>query len=98
MSEKEGWQSKSVNIKKGEGMENPRIKIDVRDIPNVADRPKKVSEELDKIESGEYAEIIADDERMLKLAPQMMKGIGKAEFIRSWKGDDGFYYSLIKKK
>ena len=83
MSEKEGWQSKIVNIKKGEGMENPRIKIDVRDIPNVADRPKKVSEELDKIESGEYAEIIADDERMLKLAPQMMKGIRKAEFIRS---------------
>ncbi|MCD6099607.1 MAG: hypothetical protein J7K33_03385 [Candidatus Marinimicrobia bacterium] len=79
-------------------MEEARIKIDVRNMPNVADRPKKVSRDLDKIESGEYAEIVADDERMLQLAPQMIKRIGKTDFIRSWKGDDGFYHTLIKKK
>jgi len=79
-------------------MEEAKIKIDVRNMPNVADRPKKVSRDLDKIESGEYAEIVADDERMLQLAPQMIKGVGKADFIRSWKGDDGFYHTLIKKK
>jgi len=79
-------------------MEEAKIEIDVRNMPNVADRPKKVSSELDKIESGEYAEIVADDERMLKLAPQMIKSIGKADFIKSWKGNDGFYHVLIKKK
>jgi len=79
-------------------MEKTKILIDVRNMPNVADRPKKVSRELDKIESREYAELIADDERMLKLAPQMIKSIGKADFIKSWKGDDGFYYTLIRKK
>ena len=79
-------------------MEEAKIKIDVRNMPNVADRPKKVSRELDKIESGEYAEIVADDERMLQLAPQVIKGIGKADFVKSWKGDDGFYHTLIKKK
>jgi|AntAceMinimDraft_14_1070370.scaffolds.fasta_scaffold219802_1 TusA-related sulfurtransferase len=79
-------------------MEEPRIMIDVRNMPKVADRPKRVSRELDNIESGEYAEIIADDEKMLKLAPQMIKGIGKADFIKSWEGDDGFYHTLIKKK
>jgi len=67
-------------------------------MPNVADRPKKVSAELDKIESKEYAEIVSDDEKMLKLAPNMMKSIGKADFIKSWKGDDGFYHTLIEKK
>ena len=71
-------------------MEEAKIKIDVRNMPNVADRPKKVSRGLDKIESGEYAEIVADDERMLQLAPQMIKAIGKADFIKVWKGDDGF--------
>lgn len=79
-------------------MEEPTIMIDVRNMPKVADRPKKVSKELDKIESGEYAEIIADDEKMLKLAPQMIKGIGKADFINAWEGDDGFYHTLIKKE
>ncbi len=79
-------------------MEEPKIKIDVRNMPNVADRPKKVSEELDKIESREYAEVISDDERMLELAPKMVAAIGKAEFIRSWKGEDGFYHTLIRKK
>lgn len=78
-------------------MDNPKIKIDVRNMPNVADRPKKVLKELDKIESGEYAEIVAGDEKMLKLAPKMIASIGKAEFIRSWRGEDGFYYTLIKK-
>ena len=79
-------------------MDEPRIMIDVRNMPKIADRPTKVSKELDKIESGEYAEIIADDEKMLKLAPQMIKRIGKADFIKSWKGDDGFYHTLIKKE
>jgi uncharacterized protein (DUF2249 family) len=79
-------------------MEEPRIMIDVRNMPKVADRPKRVSGELDKIESGEYAEIIADDEKMLKLAPKMIESIGKADFVRTWKGDDGFYHTLIKKK
>ena len=67
-------------------------------MPNVADRPRKVSTELDNIEPGDYAEIVADDERMLQLAPKMIEGIGKADFIKSWKGNDGFYHSLIKKK
>ena len=67
-------------------------------MPKVADRPKRVSGELDKIESGEYAEIIADDEKMLKLAPKMIESIGKADFVRTRKGDDGFYHTLIKKK
>lgn len=53
-------------------MEEAKIIIDVRNMPSIAGRPKKVSEEVDKIEQGEYAEIIADDERMLKLAPQMI--------------------------
>ena len=79
-------------------MEEAKIIIDVRNMPNVADRPKKVSRELDKIESGEYAEIISDDERMLKMAPQMVENIGKAEFIKSWKGEDGFYHVIVKKK
>jgi TusA-related sulfurtransferase len=79
-------------------MEKPKIIIDVRNMPNVAERPKKGSRELDKIESGEYAEIIADDERMLKLAPQMMKSIGKADFIKSWKGNDEFYHTLVRKR
>ena len=79
-------------------MEDAKITIDVRNMPNVSDRPKKVSKELDKIGSGEYAEIVADDERMLKLAPKMIESIEKAEFVRSWKGDDNFYHTLIKKK
>lgn len=79
-------------------MEEPRIMIDVRNMPKVADRPKRVSRELDKIESGEYAKIIADDEKMLKLAPKMIESIGKADFVRTWKEDDGFYHTLIKKK
>lgn len=79
-------------------MTEPKIKIDVRNMPSTTDRLKKVSKELDKIEPGEYAEIVADDERMLQLAPKIIASIGKAEFIRSWKGEDGFYYSTIRKK
>ena len=79
-------------------MEETKITIDVRNMSDVSQRPKKVSKELDKIESGEYAEIVSDDERMLQLAPQMIKSIGKADFVKSWKGDNGFYHSLIKKK
>lgn len=79
-------------------MEESKIIIDVRNMPNVSDRPKKVSRELDKIEPGEYAWVQADDKRMLQLAPQMIKSIGKADFIKSWQGEDGFYYTLIRKK
>ncbi len=79
-------------------MEKPKITIDVRNMPDIADRSKKVSKELDKIESGEYAEIIADDERMLKLAPQMINSIGKAKFIKSWKEDDGYFHTLVEKE
>lgn len=79
-------------------MEEAKIVIDVRNMPNVAERPKKVSGELDKIESGEYAKIVADDPRMLQLAPKMMESIGKADFVKSWKGGDNFYYSLVRKR
>jgi len=79
-------------------MGKPKITIDVRNMPNVADRPKRVSAGLDEIKTGEYAEIVSDDERMLKLAPQMIKSIGKADFIKSWKGNDGFYHVLVRKK
>ena len=74
-----------------------RVVIDVRNIFNVADRRKKVSLELDQVASEELAEIISDDERMLKLAPQMIKSIGKADFVKSWKGEDNFYHTLVKK-
>ena len=79
-------------------MQETKVIIDVRNMLNVADRPKKVSRELDNIKSGELAEIIADDEKMLQLAPKMIENIGKAELIKSWKGDDGFYHTLIRKK
>ena len=79
-------------------MSDAKIIIDVRNMSNIFERPKKVSRELDKIKSLEYAEIIADDEKMLKLAPQMIKGIGKADVVESWKGNDGFYHTLIRKK
>jgi len=79
-------------------MEETKIIIDVRNMPKVADRPKKVSAELDKIKTGEYAEIIADDERMLKLAPKMIESIGGAKFIKSWKGDDGYFHTLVEKE
>jgi len=78
-------------------MENVKITIDVRNMPDVVDRPKKVSAELDKIESGEFAEIVSDDERMLQLADKMIKSIGKGELIKSWRGEDGFYHVLVKK-
>ena len=71
--------------------------IDVRGMPVRAERVKKVSSELDMIKPGKEAEIISDDEKMLKLAPQMMKSIGKADFVKSWKGEDNFYYTLVKK-
>lgn len=78
-------------------MEEIKIRIDVRGM-NPRDRIKRVSSKLDEIRNGEYAEIVSDDERILKLAPQMIKTIGKADFIRSWKGDDGLYHVLIRKK
>lgn len=35
--------------------------------------------------------------KMLELATRMIKSIGKADFIKLWEGEDGFYYTLIKK-
>ncbi len=78
-------------------MNNPKIIIDVRGMPDMAKRPKKVSKELDTIKSGDNAEIIADDEKMLELAPKMIKSIGKANLLKTWKGEDGFYHSLVQK-
>ena len=56
-------------------IKQPRIKIDVRGMEKVSERPKKVSRELDEIEKGDYAEILADDERMLNLAPIYFRGL-----------------------
>lgn len=78
-------------------MGEAKIIIDVRGM-NPQDRVKKVSSELDKIGSGEYMEILSDDERMLELAPQVVKAVGKADFVRSWKGEDGLYHTLVRKK
>ena len=79
-------------------MKEPSIIIDVRGMEKVSDRPKKVSRELGSIEKGDYADIVADDERMLGLAPKMIKSIGKARFIKSWKGDDGYFHTLVEKE
>jgi hypothetical protein len=35
---------------------------------------------------------------MLQLAPNMIKSIGKAKFIKSWEGDDGYFYTLVEKE
>jgi uncharacterized protein (DUF2249 family) len=79
-------------------MKEPGTIIDVRGMEKVLDRPKKVFHELDSIKKGDYADIIADDERMLELAPGMIKSIGKARFIKSWKGDDGYFHTLVEKE
>jgi len=34
---------------------------------------------------------------MLDRAPQMIKSIGKAKFIKSWQADDGYFYTLVEK-
>lgn len=78
-------------------MKEPSIKIDVRGIEKPSERIKKVSGGLDKIERGDYAEILADDERMLKLSPKIIKSIGKSKFIKVWKGDDGYFHTLTEK-
>ena len=78
-------------------MKEPGIKIDVRSMAKISERSPKVSMELDKIAKGDYAEIVSDDERMLKLAPKMIESIGKAKFIKSWKGDGGYFYTLVEK-
>lgn len=70
--------------------------IDVRRMEKIPERLKKVSRELDDIEQGDYAQIVSDDERMLDRAPQMIKSIGKAKFIKSWQADDYFYTSVEK--
>jgi len=35
---------------------------------------------------------------MLKLAPKMIESIGGAKFIKSWKGDDGYFHTLVEKE
>lgn len=78
-------------------MKEPSIVIDVRGMDKVSERPKKVSRDLDRIEKGDYAEIVADDERMLDLAPKIIKAVGKAKFVKSWKGDDDYFHTLAEK-
>ena len=78
-------------------MEKAKLIIDTRGL-QVSDRPKKVSMELEKIAPGELAQIIADDPHLPEMAPKMILAIGKAELIRTWQGEDGFYYALVKKK
>jgi len=46
---------------------------------------------------GELAEIVADDPRLPEMAPKMIAAIGKAELIRTWQGEDGFYHALVKR-
>ncbi len=77
-------------------MVEPKIQIDVKEM-EVSERPKKVSRELDKIEKGDQAEIVADDERLPKLAENMLKSIGKSKLIKTWEGDDGYYHALTEK-
>jgi len=78
-------------------MKKPSIKIDVRRMEKIPERLKKISRELDGIGQADYAEIISDDERMLDRAPQMIKSISKAKFIKSWQADDGYFHTLVEK-
>lgn len=70
--------------------------IDVRKMSH-SERTNKVSEFLDGVISGDKAEILADDEEMLKTAPDLVKSTNKAEFIETWKGNDQYFHTLIKK-
>jgi len=79
-----------------EPMEGVKLTIDTRGLL-VPKRPKKVSQELEKAGPGELAEIVADDPRLPEMAPKMIAAIGKAELIRTWQGEDGFYYALVKR-
>ena len=81
----------------GEGEQSAvQALIDVRGISE-KERVKRVSQKLEPLEIGALAEILADDERMLKLAPKVVNAIGKAELIRSWKGEDGYYHTLVRR-
>ena len=71
--------------------------IDVRGIP-ASERPKRVKQGLKGIPVGEEVKIISDDERMLQLAPKMVASIGGADFIKVYKGDDGLFYTIVKKQ
>ena len=77
-------------------MEETSLTIDTRGLP-VPERPKKVAQELEKVKSGALAEIVADDPRLPGMAPKMIAAIGKAELIRTWQGEDGFYHALVKR-
>lgn len=48
-------------------MEKLKIKIDVRNMPNVAERLREASAKLDKIEPKEHAQIASDDEKKFAL-------------------------------
>ncbi len=83
------------------GLENlptATIKITVSKAEKVSERLNRVSMRLDEVGKGDYAEIVSDDEIMLKAAPKMIKSIGKAAFIKSWIGDDGYFHTLVEKK
>lgn len=71
--------------------------IDVRGIPT-PERPKRVKQGLESIPSGEEVRITSDDERMLQLAPKMVASIGGADFVRVYKGEDGLFYTIVKKQ
>ena len=73
-----------------------QARIDVRGISEKG-RVKKVSQEIEPLEIGALAEILADDERMLNLAPKVVSAIGKAELVLSWKGEDGYYHTLVRR-
>lgn len=75
-----------------------KLLINLRNMADLSKRPKKVIEELSRINSGEIAEIISDDPRREKVAPQMVKAIGIAEHVNTWHDDDGLYHTLIRKK
>ena len=79
-----------------EPMEGAKLTIDTRGLP-VPARPKKVAQELEKVGPGALAEIVADDPRLPEMAPKMIAAIGKAELIRTWKGEDGFYHVLVRR-
>ena len=78
--------------------EEIRIQIDLRNMPDLSKRPKKVIEKVSSLESGDLAEIISDDPRREKVAPQMANAIGIVEHVKTWYGDDGLYHTVIRKK
>jgi len=76
--------------------QRPLITIRVRKAEKVQDRLDRVSAGLDALKTGEYGQIVSDDEIMLRAAPKMISSLGKAKFIKTWKEDDR-YHTLVEK-